>query len=314
MLRYLEKQFESKICRSYRPFLKEEWEREKSRDMFYVNYGAASPVCTEFRLRLANAMASQLGKRQIVAEVPGADTKQKNVLPFAQTMGFYYVNGVNRICPEQPLDERESEYYTRLGYFLGEGRHPVNTALFAPDEEECRMFSRHGIPYHILTNTGMTKYGFTDGDTIGCGKYRYDYLAISSGAVLTGLSENYVRAFAENGGKILLLGEKPVREGNGGQELSCLESNCTFGRIGAAQTHRLKDAETEIYSTYRNLNGMEFLYAVNVSLRKTYQQTFDCGEKVHSFLKLDLMDDSTQKLPLTVTLKPGEGVILIPYA
>ena len=314
MLRYLGKQFETEICNSYRPFLAEEWSKKDTKEMFLVNCGQGQIVQTESELRLAESMTAQLGKRQTVAEVSVPDAKQKKALPLRQLMGFYYANGVNRVCFSKSPEEGIEEYYMRLGYFLGEGKQPVNTALFEPDEEACRMFSRHGIPYHVLTNLGMMKYGFVDEERIGCGKCTYDYLVLPSEAVLAEVPERMIRAFWEKGGKVLLLDRKPVYKNEPQKECAYLESTCTFGNIAAAQMYRLKNPETEVYSTYRNLNGMEFLYVANPSQRKTYQQTFDCGEKVHSFLKLDLMELVTERLSLTMTLKPGEDMVLIPYA
>ena len=313
MLRYLGKQFETEICQSYRPFLKEEWKEQDIQDMVFVNYGQGHTVKTESELRMAESLTAQLGKKQTVAEVSVADEKKK-VLPLRQVMGFYYANGVNRVCFPEPPEERIKEYYMRLGFFLGEGKQPVNTALFEPDEETCRMFSKHGIPYHILTDLGMIKYGFADKERVGCGKCTYDYLVIPPETVLSETAERVINTFYENGGKLLLLGENPVLKNQLQKECENLTSTCTFRNIEAAQMYHMKNPETELYSTCRNLNGMEFLYVTNPSKKKTYQQTFDCGERVHSFLKLDLMELVTKRLPLTVTLKPGEDMILILYA
>ncbi len=305
-MRYLSKQFETEICKSYRPFLEQEWEQERSDKLFCVNYGNAKCIANERCLRESVSLATQLGRKRIAAELPASDTKR--------IAGFYSANGVNQMCFGEIQDEEIMENYMRLGYFLGEGNEMVNVAILEPDEEDCRVFSKHGIAYHVLTNIGMMKYGFVDGEKIGCGRCTYNFLVLPSAVELNATIENYVRKFAEQGGNILLLGDKPISRGKELRECSYLESSCTFGKISAAQIYRSKNTETEIYTIYRSMNEMQFLYAVNASSKRVYKQTFDFGEKVHSFLRLDLTDLTTEVVPLTIELRPGEDAILMPYA
>ena len=305
-MRYLSKQFETEICKSYRPFCSQEWEQERDSELFCANYGKAEHIANERRLRETESLAAQLGKRKIAADIPSVDTER--------IAKFYSANGVNRMCFRELPDEAVLEYYMRLGYFLGEGVEPVNVAILEPAEEDCRMLSKHGIAYHILTNIGMMKYGFVAGDTIGCGMCKYDFLVLPSGVVLNKWVEEYVREFFENGGNLLLLGDKPICAEEDKRECAYLKSTCTFSRIAATQIYQSKNTETKIYTTYRNMNQMQFLYAMNVSEKNRHEQTFDFGEKVQSFLKLDLMELTTEVVPLTIALRPGEDAILIPYA
>lgn len=296
-MRYLSKQFETDICKAYHPFLSGEWDKKKRSELFFANYGAEENVASEKQLRQIGSIAAQWGKRKIVAELPDDDANR--------VAKFYSANGVNCMEIREMQEEEFSEYYMRLGYFLGEGIEAVNVALFEPDEEECRMFSKHGIAYHILTNIGMTMYGYVEENKIGCGKCRYDFLVLSAEAVLNQWSEQYVREFLEKGGKLLLLGEASDLQ---------IKSTCTFGEIARAQLYRNKNTETEIYTTYRKLNEMQFLYVANVSKRKRYEQNFDFGSKVRSFLRLNLMEMTTEQVPLQIALEAGEDAILIPYA
>ena len=143
---------------------------------------------------------------------------------------------------------------------------------------------------------------------------KYDFLVLPSGVVLNQWVKEYVREFFENGGNLLLLGDKPVCAEEDKRGCAYLKSTCTFGKIATAQTYRCRNTETEIYATYRSVNQMQLLYAVNTSEKKRYEQTFDFGEKVHSFMKLDLMELTTEVVPLTIALRPGEDAILMPYA
>lgn len=311
MLRYLGTLFDTEAGRGYRPFLKEEWKQINNRDMVFANQGTLFSEITERELRRAESTAYQLGKKQIVAEI--FENRESQSRKKERPIGFYYANGVNRLCLEKPLEEEKKQYYMRLGFFLGEGRILPQMALFEPQEKDCRMFSKYGIPFHILTDTGMTKYGTEAEGKIRCGRGSYEYLVLPSEAVLGTVAEECIRSFAENGGKLLLLGEPPVSRTHPEQGCLPLDSNCTFGDIAREQVYRCKNAETEIYSTYRKLNEMGILYAVNASQTRTYTQTFEMGEKVHSFLRLNLMDFTTKQIPLTFRMRPGEEVLLIPY-
>ena len=305
-MRYLSKQFETEICKSYRPFLPQEWEKERSSELFCVNYGKAEVPIGERGIRRITSLAAQLGKRRIVAEVARKDSKR--------IAGFYFANGVNLACFQEMQDEYTQEYFMRLGYFLGEGSRKVNVAILEPDDEDCRMFSKHGIEYHMLTNREMIKYGFVGRNKIGCGKCEYEFLVLPSGVLLEPIMVEITRRFFEQGGNILLLGEEPRYMGKECLEKLCLNSTCTFGKIKASQVYHNKNLDTEIYSTYCTMNEMKILYAVNASLKKEYEQTFDFGKQVHSFLKLDLQDLHTEQVSLTVKLRPGEDIFLIPYA
>lgn len=303
-MRYLSKQFETEICKSYRSFLNQEWEKERSSELFCVNYGKSEVSTSEKNIRRVISLAAQLGKRKIVAEVPSVDTMR--------IAKYYLANGVNRVCFEEMVDEHELEYLKRLGYFLGEGSQESNVAILEPDEEDCRLFSKHGIPYHILTNIGMMKYGFVDGDKIGCGRCPYEFLVLPSAVRLEPLTEKMVHKFATQGGKILLLGDRPMCKGK--PTIALNESTCTFGQIAGTQIYRNKNTNTEIYTTYRSINEMQLLYVVNVSTKREYEQTFDLGKQVNSFLKLDLLELTTEQVPLTIKLGPAEDAVLLPYA
>ena len=235
-----------------------------------------------------------------------------------------------------------NDYYTRLGHLLGEGESHVNVAMLHPirsvyfdykreKQEEgfgvadldhqllkaCKTLASHGIEYHFLDETLLEKYGFVNGTQIGCGQCAYDYLVLPSIVTMDKTTEELLRTFVENGGRVLLLGEKPTFLEAEEYAYTYLESNVTLEEICAAQPYQVKHFETEIYSTYRRFEGKEFLYVMNSSVENTYTQSFACGEAAASFVKVDLLEDATgaclsggKKIPLTITLKPGEDALL----
>lgn len=231
--------------------------------------------------------------------------------------------------------ETFNNYFARLGYFLGEGKQQVTVAVLHPirstyfdykremleegfgvaelDEQlqqACRLLSSRGIEYHFLDETLLAKYGFVKQYQIGCGRCVYDYLILPSVLTMDQTTEKLLEQYVRNGGKLLLLGGKPEFLEAEPYTYDYLESNVTLEEIAATQPYRVKESDTEIYSTYRELEGKKYLYVVNASDSKTYTQTYDCGEAARSFRKIDLTDMSERSVPLTVCLKPGEDALL----
>ena len=230
-----------------------------------------------------------------------------------------------------------NDYFTRLGCLLAEGKETVNIAVLHPIrsacfdykrglEEEgfgvgeldgrlrqvCRMLSRENAAYHFLDETLLSKYGFVRDGKIGCGKCSYEYLILPFLLTMDKTTERLVREYVRQGGKVLVLGEKPEYLEGSRHNYDYLESSCTWEEILAAQPYRVKNAETEIYSTLRTLDGTSFLYVVNASREKTYRQTFVMGEGIHSFQQLHLDSMEAERVPLTVTLEPGEDGLFFP--
>lgn len=225
-----------------------------------------------------------------------------------------------------------NDYYTRLGTLLGEGEQVVNVAMlhpmrsayfnykresagFAVEEldkdllEACQMLSHRGIEFHFLDETLLEKYGFVEKNKIGCGKCTYDFLVLPLTYTMDKTTESLLHQYVENGGKVLLLKDKPTYVEANEYAYDYLRSNVTLEEIAHAQRYHVSDYQTDIYSTYRVYGDKEFLYVINNSESQVYVQTFDCGADVKSFVKIDLIENSEKKVPLTITLKPGEDAL-----
>lgn len=228
-----------------------------------------------------------------------------------------------------------NEYFARLGYFLGEGKQHVNVAMLHPirsayfdykrelsDDgfgiadldaqllEACRTLSSRGIEYHFLDETLLAKYGFVNDGYIGCGRCIYEYLVLPPVLTMDATTEELIHQYVKQGGKVVLLGEKPQFLEAEIYDYPYLESNVTLEGILSAQPYRVTDYNTHIYSTYRTMGDKTYLYVINASDRKTELQTYDCGDAVKAFVKVNLTDMSEHIVPLTIRLKPGEDALL----
>lgn len=225
-----------------------------------------------------------------------------------------------------------NDYFARLGYLLAESEEPVNVAMLHPmrsayfdykrgtvDIPEswldpslrsaCRTLSGQGIAYHFLDETLLEKHGFVCGDAIGCGQCKYTYLVLPKMLTMGKHTEGLLRKFVENGGKVLLLDEKPGYLEGEKFSYDYLSSNISLADIIAAQPFRVENPDTELYCTYRIYDGKPYLFIQNASAEKAYTQTFRFAQG-SSFIAIDPVTFETKRLPLTVTLGKNESLLL----
>lgn len=272
--------------------------------------------------------------------VNGVNLMCQHLIPYAE-YGNRKHDYPAHYSPVNPWVKEEfrdfNDYFTRLGYLLAEGTeevqvamlHPIRSAYFDYKRElekegfgvsglerqlrkACRRLSRLNIAYHFLDETLMAKYGFVRDGRIGCGACSYTYLVLPPLLTMDRSTERLLHEYVMQGGKVLLLGERPQYLEAEEYEYPYLSSNCTLEEIAAAQPFQVTDPDTEIYASMRILDGISYLYAINASSEQEYSQTFQMGEEIRSFQKLDLVSLKTRRVPLSVTLKPGEAVLLFP--
>lgn len=230
-----------------------------------------------------------------------------------------------------------NDFFSGLGYLLSESEEPVNVAMLHPmrsayfhykrgtDANDiplseldpslrtaCRYLSSRGIAYHFLDETLLEKYGFVEDSIIGCGLCKYTYLVIPRILTMGSHTENLLRQFAQSGGRVLLLDEAPSYLEGEPFSYDYLKSNCSLAEIAAAQPFAVQDPDTELYCTYRILDGKPFLYVQNASPVKGYTQTFRFKDGTQSFEAMDPVTGETKPLPLTLRLEKNEGLLLIP--
>ena len=228
-----------------------------------------------------------------------------------------------------------NDYFSRLGYLLSGSEEPVNVAMLHPMrsayfdykrdtggiptsdldpflQKACRTLSARGIAYHFLDETLLEKHGFTEGDRIGCGQCAYTYLVLPKMLTMGKHTEKLLRAFVENGGKLLLLDEKPDHLEGQPFCYDYLRSNCTLEEIQAAQPFAVANTDTALYCTYRIYDGKPLLFVQNASAESRCTQTFSFADGSRSFVALDLETLETKPMPLTVTLERDEALLLMP--
>ncbi len=253
--------------------------------------------------------------------VNGVNMMCHHLLPYSErgTRKYDYPAHYSDVNPWVKEDFKTfNDYFTMIGHLLGEGKQNVNVAVMHPTrsayfdykrelldvgfgvakldeqlQEAMNTLSFHGVDYHFLDETLLEKYGFVEEGRIGLAKCTYDYLVFPTMYTMDKSTEKLIRAYVEQGGKVLLLGEKPTYLEAEEYCYDYLESNTSLEEIMQAQPYLVSNYDTKIYSTYRLFDGKDYIYASNSSMHNTYSQVY----------RFDGKD-------FAVTLKPGEDVLL----
>ena len=227
-----------------------------------------------------------------------------------------------------------NDYFTRLGYLLANSEevvdvamlHPIRSAYFDYKDKDVnerdsiqeleRAFHMQldtlyvdQIPFHFLDETLLEQHGFVKGNRIGCGLREYQYLVIPTCYTMGRHTENLIQKYVENGGKILLLADKPTYLEGEPFDYSYLASNITYEQLKENMPYRLKESVDKVHSTLRQTDIGQFLFVQNYSDEtKTVQYILEDGYR--SFEKWDLTNMSSSIVSSDVTLEPDESYVL----
>ncbi len=207
-----------------------------------------------------------------------------------------------------------NDYFAKLGYILGESEENVNVGVFCPIRSSYFEYKRENlyfsdelsssyktlteklasmnVPYHIIDETILGKYGKVCGNELCVGKCKYKYIIFPKTVTMDKTTKEYLEEYYNNGGKIIFEEEKPSYMEGERCEYS-FDTNSSYEEIISSQLYRISDCSTGIRSTLREIDGKKFIFAVN---------TIDEPVKIsflgnfNSFVYLDLENGKTQKV------------------
>ena len=227
-----------------------------------------------------------------------------------------------------------NDYFTRLGYLLANAQEIVNIAMLHPmrsayfdykDQDanertsiqglenafhkQLEMMSMDQIPYHFLDETLLEQHGFVNGNRIGCGLCEYEYLVIPICYTMGQHTENLIRQYIENGGKVLLLDEKPTYLEGELFDYTYLESNITYEQLKETLPYRLQEPVVGVHSTLRQSEKGQFLFVQNYSKQRK-RVCYSLTEGYCSFERWNLENMSSGIVSTDFTLEPDESCVL----
>ncbi len=222
-----------------------------------------------------------------------------------------------------------NDYFARLGYLLGESREIVSVGVFCPIRslyfdykrteykkdypindhynQTLTRLTAMQLPYHILDETILQKYGKAQDGCLTVGQCKYDVLIFPKTYTMDAETKALLEQYVQQQGKVLFLDEKPSFVG--GEPWDCpFESNITLSEIRERQPYRVSDVQTSVRSTLRQLGDTQFIYAVNCDLAGEAELQF--AGAFSGFISLDLETGRQTPVGTKVRFAPGGSQLL----
>lgn len=263
----------------------------------------------------------------------GANTTCQHLLPYAE-YGERKNDHPTHFTPLNPwVNEgfkKFNEYFNKLGGILRSGEevvnvailHPIRSAYFEYKQNDSsstgeldraiistsEFFAKNGIGFHFLDETLFAKYGFVDGDKIGCGKKSYEYLVIPKCYTMDKTTESLLRKYVENGGKVLLTDEKPAYLEDCEFDYSYLKSNVTFDEIKKNQPYSLSCVYDKVYASYYDFGDYNCLFILNTDNFNTAEGYINVSGKLS---EADLLNETEKEVSNRFVLEPFESKIIV---
>jgi hypothetical protein len=222
-----------------------------------------------------------------------------------------------------------NDYFARLGYLLGESTELVSVGVFCPIRslyfdyqrteysahyeindhynKTLALLTKMHIPYHILDETILQKHGKVENGRLTIGECTYDTVIFPKTYTMDQETKELLTQYVAQQGRVLFLSEKPSYIE--GTPWECpFESNISLEEIRARQVYTVSDINTSVRSTFREIGGQRFVYAVNCDLER--EATLQFSGDFSGFVTLDLETGMQMPVETQLSFGPGESYIL----
>ena len=129
----------------------------------------------------------------------------------------------------------------------------------------CNLLGSKHLSYHFIDETLLAKIGKVNGSVLSIGKCSYKYIIFPMTYTMDKTTEALLHQFVDNGGKVLLLYDKPRYLEGEEYEYSYLKSNISLEEIIKNQPYQLSE-NPNIRVNYRqdDTTGKRFFYIANL--------------------------------------------------
>ncbi|MGN1052404.1 MAG: hypothetical protein ACI4SH_03330, partial [Candidatus Scatosoma sp.] len=321
----------------------------------YEHVPAIDCLCRENMFELAPkqicSVASQLNKRFVLTETfacCGNDTTPRELRSIAESQ---YFHGVNLMChhlypysfsgqakfDHPPVFGRQSnwfqefktfnDYFTKLGYIIGNTREQVDIAILHPMREIWLEYIRlkdytsvkkvedsfhrllfylrsNGVTYHFIDESILSRYGDNQGEALVVGKCRYTTVLIPE---IRNISKETYGLLTKYRGKLCVLGNLQFISGN--KQKIELQSNITLDQIIERAKIKFRCADCNSFITARKGGIGDFLFIKNNSM--TEESHVSLENIAEKYCKLDLETLREECIDNEITLEPAQSFVLI---
>lgn len=175
----------------------------------------------------------------------------------------------------------------------------------------CENLATHHVAFHIIDETLLGRHGGVKDGKITLGACEYDILVLPKVYVIDKKTDDVLRAFVAQGGKVLLLDEKPRFVDGVPSDFTYLESNITWEEIYATNTYKISSNSAYLHTSLRTVNGKRYIFAVNVGDEEIV--TNFSVENTSFNAAYDVVTDEVRYVGNYFILPPKESLIVCEY-
>lgn len=227
-----------------------------------------------------------------------------------------------------------NRYFDALGQFIRDGRENVKVGvlfnirsaylkydfsdwLCVEDLEVsyicdgCEKLANHHVAFHILDETLLARHGGVENGKITLGQCAYGTLVIPKVTVIDKSTDDILRKFTEQGGKILLLDGKPRLLDGEPAEFDYLKSNVSFEEIFAENEYSVSSDSEFLHTSLRTIDGKKYILAVNIGdedITTEFNADGTCFDALY-----DVVADKTTYVGKDIKIPAKESVIACGY-
>lgn len=225
-----------------------------------------------------------------------------------------------------------NDYFAKLGYLLASSEEPVSVGLFVPIRSVYFDYKREGfdgsepicsvdrsyvelskklsamnIAYHMIDETILEKHGKADNGKLIVGQQRYDFLIFPETITMDAYTCELLEKYYSCGGKMLFTAGMPTYL-EGKPHNYKFKSNVSMEEIVKAQRYSISSFDSTVQSTYRIIDGIKYIYAVNLDFDNGADVTFTGDFSGFTWLNLETLE--TKELSTTVHFEPCQSYVL----
>ncbi|MDY3070798.1 MAG: glycosyl hydrolase [Eubacteriales bacterium] len=230
-----------------------------------------------------------------------------------------------------------NDYFTALGTMLADSREEADTVVLHPMHAAYLVYDRHdehtldaldasfsrlcerlgsaGVGHHYADESILAAHGSVEGARLRIGRCIYSCVVIPEMETIDAPTAALLREYLAEGGRLYLDGAAPTLCEGEPADLSFLRANTTFAELPRGRA-RISREDTAIRYTTRASEAGDFVFAVNLSERESYDVTFRIrADGVRRFDAMrresapEVFTRSGEDVLIRRSFAPGESVI-----
>ena len=227
-----------------------------------------------------------------------------------------------------------NRYFDALGQWIRDSKEEVRVGVFCPIRsaylqydytdwnsvenidisyimDACENLANHRVAFHILDETIMARYGSVADGKLIVGACAYETVVIPKTYIIDKTTDVLLREFVAQGGKVLLIDEKPTMVEGVISDFDYLQSNTSWADIYAQNEYAVSSTSEYLHTSLRIVDGKQYIFAVNVGDEEIITR-FSVGETRFNGV-YDVVTGETRYIGNHFVIPPKESIIACTY-